>query len=83
MITLEKEFNYYIDHRDQLVKDYGGRYIVIKDDRVIGDYNTQNEAIEKTIKNQHELGTFLVQHVQTGDESISQTFHSRVVFNAN
>ena len=82
MAILEKEFKYYIDHRDQLIRDHEGQYIVIKGGQVIGVYSTQNEAIIETLKKRHELGTFLVQQVQAGDDSISQTFHSRVVFNA-
>lgn len=77
--VLEKEFEYYLKNQDDLVKKYNGKYIVIKDSQVIGDYDNELEAIRKTME-KYELGTFLVQKCEPGNESYSQTFHSRVVF---
>jgi len=76
---LEKEFKYYLDHQDELVKKYNGKFIVIKDCRVIGVFDTQLEAIEKTTE-KHKLGTFLVQKCEPGSDSYTQTYHSRVSF---
>ena len=76
---LEKEFNYYIEHQNELVKKYGGKFVVIKDSKVLGSYDSEIEAIDKTIK-KHKPGTFLVQLCEAGDESYTQTFHSRVMF---
>ena len=74
---LEKEFDYYLANQDELVKQFDGKYIVIKDCRVIGEYGDELEAIETTQKD-HELGTFLVQYVSPGEEAYTQRFHSRV-----
>ena len=74
---LKKEFQYYLDHQDELVKIYNGKVIVIKNCKVIGAYDNDLEAIEKTCET-HELGTFLVQKCEPGNESYTQTFHSRV-----
>lgn len=76
---LEKEFKYYIKNQKELVKKYNGKYIVIKDEKVIGSYDSEIEAIEKTSKTE-ELGTFLVQKCEPGEESYTQTFHSRITF---
>ena len=76
---LEKEFNYYLEHQEKLVEKYNGKYIVIKNFSVIGSFDTEIEAIEKTIK-EHKLGTFLVQKCESGSESYTQTYHSRVNF---
>lgn len=75
---LEEEFQYYIEHQDELVEKYGGKVIVIKNREVIGEYDSDLEAINETTK-QHELGTFLVQKCEPGSDSYTQTFHSRVV----
>jgi hypothetical protein len=75
--TLEKEFNYYLEHQEELVKKYNGKFIVIKDCNVIGAYDSELEAVEKTTQ-EHELGTFLVQKCEPGSESYTQTYHSRV-----
>ena len=76
---LEKEFRHYIDHQDELVKKYAGKYVVIKDCLVIGVYDNELAAVDDAQK-KYELGTFLVQKVEPGIESYTQTFHSRVVF---
>jgi len=75
--TLKDEFQYYIDHQDELVKMYQGKVIVIKDAEVIGVYDSDIEAITETSKT-HELGTFLVQRCEPGPNAYTQTFHSRV-----
>ena len=78
-VTLEKEFQYYLEHQDELVEKYNGKYIVIKNQQVIGMFDNELEAIEKTSKD-HELGTFLVQKCEPGTSSYTQTYHSRVAF---
>ena len=74
---LDLEFKYYIDNQDKLVNEYRGRFIVIKNQEVVGAYSTEHEAYIKT-KEKYELGTFLIQLVEQGEQSYSQTFHSRV-----
>ena len=76
---LEKEFKYYLDHQNELVKQYNGRILVIKGKEVIGDYGSEEQAIIETLKD-HEIGTFLVQKCEPGSDSYSQTYHSRVAF---
>ena len=74
---LAKSFHYYIQHQKELVKKYSGKFIVLIDNKVIGAYDSELEAIKETLKN-HELGTFLVQKCEPGTENISRTFHSRI-----
>ena len=76
---LEKEFKYYLDNQDELVKKYNGKFIVIKNQKVIGDYNTELEAIKKTSQKE-KLGTFLIQKCEPGVDSYSQMFYSRAMF---
>lgn len=77
---LDKEFKYYIDNQDTLVKKYYDQYIVIKGEEVVGTYDSEIDAYEQSIKI-HELGKFLIQHCLPGEESYSTTYHSRVVLN--
>ena len=72
---LQREFDYYLAHRAELLKQYVGQVIVIKDEKVLGAYPDQPTAVAETIKT-HALGTFLVQKVDPGEASYSQTFHS-------
>jgi hypothetical protein len=76
---LEKEFQYYLDHQEELVKKYNKKFIVIKGGKVLGSYNSDLEAIQETTK-EHKLGTFLVQKCEPGQNSYTQSYHSRVSF---
>jgi hypothetical protein len=77
--SLQDEFQFYLDHQDELVEKYEGKYIVIRGGEVLGAYDDELTAVTETQKS-HPLGTFLVQHVTRGSEAYTQTFHSRVVF---
>jgi len=76
---LEKEFKYYLDNQDELVKKYNGKVIVIKDCQIIGVYNRGLEAIKDTSKKE-KLGTFLIQKCEPGKSNYTQNYHSRVAF---
>jgi hypothetical protein len=78
-LSLRKEFEFYIENQAELTKKYNGKYIVIKNQEVIGAFDSEFEAVKKTSE-QHELGTFLVQKCEPGKDSYSQTYHSRVIF---
>lgn len=76
---LKSEFIYYLQHQDELVEKYNGKFVVIKNQQVIGAYESELDAVEKTSEH-HELGTFLVQKCEPGRESYTQTYQSRVAF---
>jgi hypothetical protein len=76
---LEQEFKYYLEHQEELVNQYNGKFIVIKNMEVIGVYDSELEAVQKTAE-KHELGTFLVQKCEPGSDSYRQMYHSRVTF---
>ncbi|MCY4384136.1 MAG: DUF5678 domain-containing protein [Nitrospinae bacterium] len=76
---LKDDFQYYLDHQTELAEKYEGKYIVIKNRLVLGTYDDEMEAVEKTAK-KHELGTFLVQECSSDPDSTIETFHSRVSF---
>ena len=76
---LEKEFQFYLTNQERLVKDYNGKYIVIKGGDVLGAYESEELAFFEVSKT-HEPGTFLIQLVKPGDEAYTQSYHSRVVF---
>ena len=78
-MTLEKEFSHYKSHQDELVRLYGGKFIVIVGEKVITAHDSELEAYESA-KQTYPLGSFLIQHCQPGEESYTQTFHSRVAF---
>jgi len=74
---LEKEFQWYRDHQEELLKKYEGKFVVIKSGKVLNAYTDIREAVDETAKT-HEMGTFLVQKCTPGDQDYTATFHSRV-----
>ena len=79
-MPLKKEFKYYIDNQDRLLEKYNGRILVIKDNKVLGDYSSKTEALFETQK-KHKIGTFLIQECSPGPESYTEIYHSRVMAN--
>lgn len=76
---LKAEFKYYVDHQKEMVEQYNGKVIVIKDQKIIGVFETEAQALSEAQK-LHKLGTFLVQKVEPGTSGYTQVFHSRVAF---
>ncbi len=74
-MALEHEFEYYLEHQDRLVSQYQGKYIVIRDRRIVGAYDDEMEAITTSARN-FPLGSFLVQKCEAGADNYTQTFHS-------
>lgn len=73
---LKDEFEFYLNNQESLVKKYLGRFIVIKDKKVVGDFGSREEAYLESLKNYKE-GSFLIQHCTPGSASTTQTYHSR------
>lgn len=78
---LKKEFDFYTKHQDELLKKYAGKIIVIKDENVVGEYDSEIDAYRESLE-KYEIGTFLIQNCLPGEDSYTQTFHSRVLFDA-
>jgi hypothetical protein len=76
--NLEEEFQYYLKNKDFFVKQYNGKYIAIKSKKVIYSSDTRKEVIDYMIKNNYELGSFLVQHVSANNSDTVQRYYSRI-----
>jgi hypothetical protein len=79
MSQLEDELQYYISNQEELVSKYEGKYLVIKDKKVVGVFESEIQAYDDS-KDKYELGTFLIQPCMPGQDNYTQTFHSRAVF---
>jgi hypothetical protein len=78
-MSLQNEFQWYLEHQNELVEKYEGKFIVIKNQQVIGVYDTDEDAYVKSSET-NELGTFLIQECLPGEDSYTQVFHSRVIY---
>jgi hypothetical protein len=79
MNMLKKEFDYYVTHQKELVEKYNGQYLVIVGDSVVGHYESFEKALIEA-QTKYEAGKFLIQHCIPGEESYTQTFHTRAIF---
>ena len=73
---LKDEYEYYKKQKADLIEKYEKKFVVIKEQKILGIYDNRNEALNETIKN-HSLGTFLL-HQIIKNEEIAHRFHSRV-----
>lgn len=81
--SLKKEFEHYLENQEAFVNKHNGKYIVIKDLTVIGEYDDELEAVQETSKT-HELGTFIVQKCEPGIWEYTAIFSSdRVSFKSD
>lgn len=76
---LDKEFKFYLDNQEKLVKVFNDKYLVIIGEEIVGAYNSKEEALYESLK-KHERGTFLIQKCTPGKAEYTQTFTSRVSF---
>ena len=63
----KKDFEYFIEHYQELYEKYGHKFIAIKNKTVLGVYNSEIAAMDD-ISKQYPLGTFIIQECN-GDES--------------
>ena len=62
-----KDFEWFLENYNDLFFKYGRKFLVIKNQEVIGVYDEAGEAVRQTMKLE-ELGSFIVQKC-TGDET--------------
>lgn len=59
MPALETEIKYMNSHRDELLKQYGGKILVISGEQVSGAFDTMEEALNGAVT-QHGLKSVLI-----------------------
>ena len=76
---LKKEFEWFKENQEALVKSYNGKVLAIKNQKVIGVFDNDLEAYS-TVAKDHRPGTFLLQQCIPGEKAYTKTFRTRVVF---
>ncbi|MBU0478162.1 hypothetical protein KKC91_06310 [bacterium] len=74
---LEREYKYYQNNKDSIIKKYKNQFVVIKDSKIIGAYSSREEALKESVK-EYKLGEFLIQEVSDKKNEQIQRFYSRV-----
>ena len=70
---LKKNYDYFNANLEQLLSQYKGRYIAIKEETVIGDYNSFEDAYNNLCEKE-EIGTFIIQHCISEAEQYRMNF---------
>lgn len=67
---LQKELNYFNEHRHEWLKTYENQFAIIKDERLIGTYTAEAEAYKAGLE---KIGNqpFLIKQVVKEDKEIS------------
>ena len=73
-----QDYEYFLQNIDKLYKEYGHKFIAIKDFKILGAYDSFNVALENTLKKE-ELGTFLIQECFQSREQCVHSFQGNVV----
>jgi len=63
----ENDFQWFLEHYDQIYNEHGECYVAIKDKTILGVYHSHLDALRQTAKTE-KLGSFIVQHCN-GNES--------------
>lgn len=72
VIMFEQELQFFIRNQNELVSKYGGKTLIIKQDKVIGAYDSVLEAYlfgQKT----YEPGTYMIQECRPGEDAYTVT----------
>ena len=71
----EKELDYFITHQCELLQQYRGKILVLKDENVVGAYQNVLEAYTKA-QEKYEVGSFMIQPCEPGPEAYTVTISS-------
>jgi len=61
-------FDYYLEHQDELVEEYNGKYLVICNNSVVGSFDDEDTAYFHAVE-KYGLGNFIIQLCTPGDEA--------------
>ena len=79
MADLKINYQYFLDNKNHLIKEYCNKYVVIVDAKVVNSFDDENEAYRYSV-NEYGLGKFIIQLCSPNESDYSMTFHSRVSF---
>ena len=82
MAALEKERKYLDSHKDELLKQYGGKVLVISGEQVTGAFDTIEEALQGAVT-QHGLKSVLIRRPSEAQIEFSAPALSLGILNAN
>ena len=74
-----KELEFFINNQDKLVKLYPNKVLILKDQKVVGAYDTPLEAYIQA-QTKYKIGTFMIQPCEAGPQAYTITISSQEIF---
>ena len=71
------DFNWFLNNYNELFKKYGHKYLVIKDETVLGAYDTTRQALDNT---DEKLGTFIIQECNGKESAYTNSVSSFIAW---
>jgi hypothetical protein len=72
------DFDYFLENMGTLYREYGNKFVVIKNQNVLGVYDNFNSAYETTLETE-EIGTFLIQECFDNKEKLVHHFQRNII----
>jgi hypothetical protein len=76
--SIKKNFEYFTNNQNEIVENHLNEYVVIKNQKICGYYETEEKAFDSMIG--EELETFIVQKCQSPGTDIANYYNNTVAF---
>jgi fibrillarin-like rRNA methylase len=73
----DQDFEYFIQNMESFYKQYGHKFLSIKDRNILGAYDSFDMALEETLKREP-IGTFIIQECFKSKEESVNHFQGNV-----
>jgi hypothetical protein len=67
---LDSERQYFMDNRDELLQRYPGKFVVVKDQRLLGAFDTIQDALSAGAR-EYGMSSFLVRRTDEQPDEVS------------
>jgi fibrillarin-like rRNA methylase len=75
----DQDFGYFIQNMESFYKQYGHKFLAIKNKNILGAYDSFNTALDETLKTEP-VGTFIIQECFNNKEESVNHFQGNVMF---
>lgn len=76
---MDSNFEYFNENLENLFSEYGSKFIAIKNKKVLGSYDSFEEALLETLKFER-MGTFLIQQCTNDAANFTFAFQSNIKY---
>jgi hypothetical protein len=77
VVMFDTESKYFAEHKNEFIKQYLNKYLVIHEEEYLGPYESDEDAYYQAVK-KYDAGTFMIKHISDQIENQIQTFTSFV-----